>query len=303
MKIKVAVLGYGNLGKGIEKEIINFPDMELVRIFTRETEEELENYINKLDVLFLCVGSATDLPKAINRWGKLFNTVDSYDNHKNMEAHLSMVKKIAETHKKTIITATGWDPGLFSIMRVLFESVLPKAKAYTFWGKGISQGHSQAIRNIEGVVDAVQYTIPKRQAVVEVKRGLQKQFSKFETHKRVCYVVVDVGDPKEQIEKEIKQIPNYFEGSDVEVNFITQKELDKKHKKLSQKGLVFIKNKNVGSAEFKLDLKSNPRFTASVMLAYARACHKMHEQKQFGVYTVFDIPIGLLVKKPSVDKL
>ncbi|MCL2771006.1 MAG: diaminopimelate dehydrogenase, partial [Firmicutes bacterium] len=146
MKIKVAVLGYGNLGKGIEKEIINFPDMELVRIFTRETEEELENYINKLDVLFLCVGSATDLPKAINRWGKLFNTVDSYDNHKNMEAHLRMVKKIAETHKKTIITATGWDPGLFSIMRVLFESVLPKAKAYTFWGKGISQGHSQAIR-------------------------------------------------------------------------------------------------------------------------------------------------------------
>lgn len=307
-KIRVAIAGYGNLGKGIESQLDKNPDMELVCIFTRRDinslniksnvpvvhENDIEKWKDKIDIVFLCGGSATDLPIQGPKYASLFNTIDSYDTHaKALEYSKSM--NDASIKSGTIaMTSIGWDPGLFSNMRLLIKAILPNAKIYTFWGKGVSQGHSDAIRRIEGVKDARQYTIPVEESLKRIRKGETPELTKREMHERVCYVVLEEGANKEKIELEIKNMPNYFDEYNTTVNFISYDELIKEHSKLPHGGFVIgvgeTTNGNKQVVEFALNLDSNPEFTSSVLISYGRAAYRMWQAGERGSRNFSDVP-------------
>ncbi|MCQ2387764.1 MAG: diaminopimelate dehydrogenase [Clostridia bacterium] len=310
--IKVGIVGYGNLGKGVHSAVENAQDLKLVGIFTRRNVQdikpiietkvysvnELEKFKGKIDVLLLCGGSATDLPNTTINYLKDFNTVDSFDTHAKIPDYYKKLEKVAKANKKLCAISIGWDPGLFSIARELFGAVLPNGNDYTFWGKGVSQGHSDAIRRIEGVIDAVQFTVPIDSAVNRVKKGLNPTLSAGEKHSRECFVAVKDDADKKLIEKQIKQMPNYFADYKTTVNFVSQSEVKKIRGKLPHGGFVIrtgeSSEKTKDILEFSLKLDSNPEFTGSVLTAYARAIAKMAKEGFTGVMTVYDIPLKYL---------
>ncbi|MBP3194419.1 MAG: diaminopimelate dehydrogenase [Cardiobacteriaceae bacterium] len=320
-KIRVAVLGYGNLGRGVEFAVKNCPDMELYGVFTRRQPESVKtfgaavfsvddilNHKDKIDVLVLCGGSATDLPTQTPEFAKHFNVVDSFDTHAKIPEHFAAVDKSARDGKNVGVIAVGWDPGLFSLNRLIGESVLPNGNSYTFWGKGVSQGHSDAIRRIDGVLDARQYTVPIETALEQVRQGKNPNLSTREKHLRECFVVAKDGADKAKIEQEIKTMPNYFADYDTTVHFIDLETLQREHGGIPHGGFVLRSGKTGENGEtnhiieFSLKLDSNPEFTSSVLVAYARAAYRLNKQGQSGAYSVFDIAPALLSPK-SADEL
>ena len=317
-KIKIGIVGYGNLGKGAESAIRQQPDMELVAVFSRRGSvqtldpkttsvhiDEAENYQDKIDVMILCGGSATDLPEQTPKFANMFNTVDSFDTHAKIPEFFASVDPIAKASGKTSIISVGWDPGLFSINRVLAEAVLPEGNTYTFWGKGLSQGHSDAVRRVEGVKAGVQYTIPSEEAIEKVRNGENPTLSASEKHKRECFIVPEEGADEEKIEQTIKTMPNYFDEYDTIVHFITEEELKKNHSAMPHGGFVIHSGKtgqgNNQIYEFSLKLSSNPEFTSSVLVAYARAAYRLNKEGQIGAKTCYDIGPGYLHPKPMSD--
>ncbi len=310
--IKVGIVGYGNLGRGVCYAVEKAPDMECVGVFTRRSPEsvkpvidakvynvsELARFKDEVDVLILCGGSATDLPETTAEYLKDFNTVDSFDTHAKIPEYYNKLSEVATLSGKVSAISIGWDPGIFSLSRLLFSSVLPDGKDYTFWGKGVSQGHSDAIRRIEGVKGAIQYTIPKETALSSVRSGNNPELSVREKHLRECFVVLKEGADKAIIEKQIKEMPNYFADYDTIVNFITEEELKEKHSKLPHGGFVIrtgnTTETNSQVLELSLKLDSNPEFTGSVLTSYARAVYRLAKKGEKGVFTVFDIPLKLL---------
>lgn len=311
--IKVGIVGYGNLGRGVEKAIKQNPDIELRGIFSRRNPDdvaaangvvhisEIEKYKGDIDVLILCGGSATDLPQQGPEFAAMFNTVDSFDTHAKIPEYFEQVNDAATKGGNVSLISTGWDPGLFSLNRLLAQSVLPEGKEYTFWGKGVSQGHSDAIRRVAGVKNGVQYTIPVEAAVERVRKGENPELSTREKHLRECFVVAEEGADLAKIESEIKEMPNYFADYDTIVHFISEEELKKDHSAMPHGGMVLRSGKtgenNTQIYEFALKLDSNPEFTASVLVAYARAVYKLSQAGQSGARTVFDIPFGLMSPK------
>lgn len=315
MSIRIGILGYGNLGRGIECAVKNNPDMELKAVFTRRSPEtvnvlteglkvyscnEILKFKDDIDVLILCGGSATDLPIQTPEYAKYFNVVDSFDTHAKIPEHFNAVNNSAVYYEKTALISCGWDPGMFSLNRLYASAVLPNGKDYTFWGKGVSQGHSDAIRRIEGVVDAKQYTIPIDAALDAVRSGETPEFTTRQKHLRECYVVAAEGADKAKIENEIKTMPNYFADYDTVVHFISEDELKREHSGIPHGGFVIrsgktgFNNENSHIIEYSLKLDSNPEFTASVIVAYARAVYRLAQNKDFGCKTVFDIAPALL---------
>jgi len=321
-KIRVGIVGYGNLGKGVELAVLQQPDMELVGIFTRRapqeiqpqtpdlpvlTMEQMNEYEEKIDVMILCGGSAKDLPKQSPELVKKFHIVDSFDTHKEIPNHYRKVDEAAKETGKIGVISVGWDPGLFSLMRLLGETILPQGKGYTFWGKGVSQGHSEAVRRIPGVKDAVQYTIPSEEGLQQVRVGEQPDLSPRQRHQRTCYVVAEEGYDLEEIKNQIVTMPNYFAEYDTEVFFISEEELRMEHAGMPHGGTV-IQSANTGlaeehhqSMEFRLALSSNPEFTSSVLVAYARAAYALGKEGQVGARTIFDIAPGYLSWKSKED--
>ena len=316
--IKVGIIGYGNLGKGAEKAVCAAKDMALAGVFTRRdpagvktvsgakvySADDLKDFVGKIDVMILCGGSATDLPKQTAEYVKMFNTVDSFDTHAKIPEHFAAVDKAAKESGKIGLISVGWDPGLFSMARLLFGAVLPDGNDYTFWGRGVSQGHSDAIRRVAGVKDARQYTVPVEQAVEAVRRGENPQLTTRDKQKRECYVAAEEGADLARIEKEIKEMPNYFADYDTTVHFISEEELKEKHGGLPHGGFVLRSGATGGNKhllEFSLKLDSNPEFTASVLTAYARAVVKLSKEGVSGAKTVFDIPLKYLSDKEYGD--
>lgn len=310
MGIRIGILGYGNLGKGIECAIRQNKDMEMVGVFTRRdpatvsilTEGVLVYSVDKvmemkdrIDVLILCGGSATDLPKQTKEYVKYFNVIDSFDTHANIPKHYSEVNEAAKSSGHIGIVSVGWDPGMFSLNRLYANCILPDGNDYTFWGKGVSQGHSDAIRRIDGVKNGKQYTIPVSAALDAVRRGENPKLTTRQKHTRECFVVADEGADLNRIEEEIKTMPNYFEEYDTTVHFISEEELEREHQGIPHGGFVFRtgttgwnqENKHV--IEYSLKLDSNPEFTGSVLVAYARAAYRLSKEGTSGCKTVFDI--------------
>ena len=319
MKIRVGIFGYGNLGRGVELALANSPDMQAVGVFTRRAPETvktqtgvpvyaasaLESMQKEIDVLILCGGSSTDLPEQTPRLARLFNVVDSFDTHAKIPAHFAAVDAAAKAGGKAAAISVGWDPGMFSLARLYGGSILQDAKCYTFWGKGVSQGHSDALRRIEGVVDAKQYTIPVESALARVRAGEQPCLSTREKHLRECFVVAAEGADTARIEREIKTMPNYFADYDTTVHFISQEELNEKHGGLPHGGVVICSgetgNGNKHVIEYSLKLDSNAEFTSSVLVAYARAVYRLWQEGARGCKTVFDIPPVYLSPKSRED--
>ena len=320
-KIKIAVLGYGNLGRGVELVARNSKDLQLSAVFSRRNPSEVKTYgapvfsadeilshKGKFDVLVLCGGSATDLPTQTPEFALNFNVVDSFDTHAKIPEHFAAVDAAAKAGGNVGIIAVGWDPGLFSLNRLFGESVLENGSSYTFWGKGVSQGHSDAIRRIEGVVDARQYTVPIESALERVRTGENPNLTTREKHLRECYVVAKDGADKARIEKEIKTMPNYFADYDTSVHFVSLETLKKEHGGIPHGGFVLRsgatgeRGENKHLIEFSLKLDSNPEFTASVLVAYARAAYRLAQSGQSGAFSVFDITPALLSPK-SADEL
>ncbi len=321
-EIKAGIVGYGNLGKGVESAIKQNSDIKLVAVFTRrpvntlnindkeinvENVKDAEKYVNDINVMLLCGGSATDLPVQGPQFAKMFNTVDSFDTHAKIPEYFAEMNKISRSNGHTSAISIGWDPGLFSLNRMIAEAILPEGKSYTFWGRGVSQGHSDAVRRIEGVKDAIQYTIPLEEAIEKVRRGENPDLSTGEKHIRDCYVVAEDGADKDKIIDEIKNMPNYFADYATSVNFISEKELKEKHSEMPHGGFVLRsgqtgENKeNNQILEFALKLDSNPEFTASVLVAYARAVYRLNKEGQTGAKTVFDIPPAYLSHKSAEE--
>ena len=320
--MKIAILGYGNLGKGVESAIKQNDDMELVAVFTRRDPKTLKiqtkdasvchiddilDYKNDIDVLIICGGSATDLPVQTPEFVKHFNVIDSFDTHAKIPEHFENVNKNACDSGKIGIISVGWDPGMFSLNRLYANAILPQGKDYTFWGKGVSQGHSDAIRRITGVIDARQYTIPVEEAINSVKNGEMPTLTTRQKHTRECFVVVEDGADMERIEKEIITMPNYFADYDTTVHFITMEEMKQNHAGLPHGGTVIRSGKtgwneeNTAIIEYNLKLDSNPEFTASVLVAYARAAYRLSQNGDKGCKTVFDIPPALLSSKSAEE--
>lgn len=306
--IKVGIVGYGNLGRGAALAVKNAEDMECVGIFTRrnpsdlkpETGDkvysaaELAEFKGKIDVLLLCGGSATDLPATTASYLKDFNTVDSFDTHAKIPEYFDTLDKVGKSSGTLGAISIGWDPGIFSIAREIFGAVLPDGKDYTFWGKGVSQGHSDAIRRIKGVKNAIQYTVPVESSLRAVRNGENPELTAREKHTRECFVVAEEGADKARIEQEIKTMPNYFDEYDVTVHFISEEELKREHSKLFHGGMV-LRSGVTGDgtkhvAELSLTLGSNPEFTGSVLAAYGRAVVRMYKEGKRGAITVFDVP-------------
>ena len=308
MSIKIGILGYGNLGRGVEQAVMRCSDMELTAVYTRRnpdsvktvsgvkvlSTEALDTGNADIDVLIICGGSATDLPEMTPKYAAMYNVIDSFDTHANIPTHFANVDAASKSAGKIGIISCGWDPGMFSLNRLYAESVLPGGKAYTFWGKGVSQGHSDAIRRIDGVKDARQYTVPVDAALEAVRAGKNPELTTREKHTRLCYVVAEEGADKARIENEIKTMPNYFSDYDTTVNFISEEEMQRDHSGLPHGGSVIYSgesgngtNKHV--IEYKLTLDSNPEFTGSVLTAYARAAYRMNKDDICGAKTVFDI--------------
>ena len=308
MSIRIGILGYGNLGRGVEAAIKNSKDAELVGVFTRRdpatltintpgaktfSADDLPNMKDDLDVLIICGGSATDLPEMTPKYASMFNVIDSFDTHARIPEHFANVDAAAKGAGKVAVISTGWDPGIFSVNRLYSTSILPNGQAYTFWGKGVSQGHSDAIRRIEGVKDARQYTVPVPAALEAVRSGKNPELSTREKHTRECFVVAEEGADLARIENEIKTMPNYFADYDTTVTFITEEEMKKNHAGLPHGGSVIYTGTTSDGVnhvvEYKLTLDSNPEFTGAVLLAYARAAARLNGEGVSGCKTVFDI--------------
>lgn len=310
MKTRIGILGYGNLGRGIESAIKQSEDLELVAVFTRRdpasvtihTEKvpvvalsEALNWKDKIDVMVLCGGSATDLPTQTPEYAKHFNVINSFDTHAKIPSHFEAVDAAAKEGGKLALISLGWDPGLFSLNRMLATAILPQGKNYTFWGKGVSQGHSDAVRRIAGVLDARQYTIPVESAMTRIRNGEQPEFTAREMHKREVFVVAAEDADRAAIEAEIKDMPNYFADYDTEVHFITAEEMREKHAELPHGGFVIrsgvsgFHEEHKELIEFSLKLDSNPEFTGAVLAAYARAAHRLAAEGQTGCKTIFDV--------------
>ena len=308
--IRIGIYGYGNLGRGIECAIKQNPDMELVAVFTRRDPSTVKiltdgvtvyhvddalKMTDKIDVMILCGGSAKDLPEQTPYLAKYFNVVDSFDTHAKIPEHFASVDVSAKEGGKVGIISVGWDPGMFSLNRLYASCILPEGKDYTFWGKGVSQGHSDAIRRVNGVKNGKQYTIPVESALDAVRGGTNPELTTREKHIRECFVVAEEGADLNRIEKEIKEMPNYFADYDTTVHFISEEELQKNHSGIPHGGFVIRSGKtgwnkeNTHIIEYSLKLDSNPEFTASVIVAYARACYKMSSEGQSGCKTVFDV--------------
>ena len=322
-KIRIGIVGYGNIGRGVEQSIKRNDDMELKAVFTRrdpagvsiQTEgavvkhfDDMESMKNEIDVMILCGGSATDLPVIGPKVAASFNTIDSFDTHARIPEYFASVDKAAKEGGNIGIISVGWDPGMFSLNRLYAESILVQGSTYTFWGKGVSQGHSDAIRRIEGVKNAIQYTVPIESAMEQVRSGSEPTLTTREKHLRECYVVAEEGADKAAIEKAIKTMPNYFSDYDTTVHFISQEELDRDHSKIPHGGFVLRsgctgwEKENKHIIEYSLKLDSNPEFTSSVLVAYARAAYKLSKEGQSGCKTVFDIAPAYLSAK-SGDEL
>ena len=311
--MKIGILGYGNLGKGVECAIKNNPDMELAAVFTRRDPSSLklltagvpvynvadvEAHKSEIDVLVICGGSATDLPKQTPEYAKYFNVIDSFDTHAKIPEHFANVDKAAKDNGHIALISCGWDPGMFSLARLYANCILPDGNDYTFWGKGVSQGHSDAIRRGKGVKDGKQYTVPVESALKAVRAGENPELTTRQKHTRECFVVPEDGATKEdlaRIEKEIKEMPNYFADYDTTVHFISQEELNKNHSGIPHGGFVFRSGKTGWDKEYNnvieysLKLDSNPAFTASVLVSFARAIFRMNKEGQTGCKTVFDV--------------
>jgi diaminopimelate dehydrogenase len=312
-KISVGIVGYGNLGRGVEAAIRQNPDFVLEAIFTRRNPEsigagtsmvsisDIEQYKGKIDVLILCGGSAKDLPDQGPYLAKHFHTVDSFDTHALIPEYFRKVDESAKSGGNISVISTGWDPGLFSLNRLLAQAVLPEGNEYTFWGKGVSQGHSDAIRRVEGVRNGIQYTIPHDAAVERVRSGSNPELTTREKHLRECYVVLEEGADAEAIRNEISSMPNYFADYETIVHFVSDEVLRSEHSAMPHGGNVIRSGRtgegNTQLIEFSLKLDSNPEFTASVLVAYARAAYRMAQAGQTGAQTVFDVPFGLLSPK------
>lgn len=320
--IKIGIYGYGNLGRGVECALKNSPDMELTAVFTRRAPENVsilsENvpvyhaddvlkHRDEIDVMILCGGSATDLPVQTPKLAEYFNVVDSFDTHAKIPEHFENVNKAAVKGGKTALISVGWDPGMFSLNRMYANAILPDGSDYTFWGKGVSQGHSDAIRRIEGVLDARQYTIPVESALEAVRSGSNPELSTREKHTRECFVVAEEGADLARIENEIKTMPNYFSDYDTTVHFISMEELKRDHSGIPHGGFVIRSGKtgwngeNKHIIEYSLKLDSNPEFTASVIAAYARAAYRMNKKGECGCKTVFDVAPALLCVESGED--
>lgn len=321
MNIRLGIMGYGNIGRGIESAIMQNADMELAAVFTRRDPasvkiysdapvvhvDEIETWQDKIDVMILCGGSATDLPEQTPKYVKMFNVIDSFDTHARIPEHYANVDAAAKDAGKLGIISLGWDPGLFSLLRLYSDAVLPEGESYTFWGKGISQGHSDALRRIKGVKDAKQYTIPVEDALDAVRSGSNPQLTTREKHIRECFVVLEDGADATVIENEIKSMPNYFADYDTIVNFISQEEMNEKHSAMPHGGFVLRSGKTGYNKEhnhiieYSLKLDSNPEFTGSTMVAFARACYRMAQEGQTGCRSVFDIAPAYLSEKTQEE--
>ena len=315
MSIRIGIVGYGNLGRGVECAIAQNPDMELVAVLTRRPPEsvkilsqtatvyhidDIENLVGKIDVMILCGGSATDLPYQTPMVAKYFSVIDSFDTHAKIPEHFANVDASAREGGNIAVISCGWDPGMFSINRLYAEAILPEGKGYTFWGKGVSQGHSDAIRRIEGVADAKQYTIPKENALSAVRGGSNPELSTREKHLRECFVVPCEGADLARIEREIVTMPNYFADYDTIVHFITAEEMKCDHSGIPHGGFVIHAGKtgkdkeNTNIIEYSLKLDSNPEFTSSVLVSCARAAYRMKQEGFVGCKTILDIPPSYL---------
>lgn len=320
--IRVGIYGYGNLGRGVENAIKQNEDMELVAVFSRRDPatvkvntpgvavcraEDAEKMTDKIDVMIICGGSATDLPVQTPALAKLFNVVDSFDTHAKIPEHFDNVDEAAKASGKTAFISVGWDPGMFSLNRLYGSAILPDGKDYTFWGKGVSQGHSDAIRRVDGVADGKQYTVPVQAALDAVRSGSNPELTTREKHTRECYVVAEDGADKARIEQEIKSMPNYFADYDTTVNFISQEELNANHAGIPHGGFVIRSGKTGADLEhnhiieYSLKLDSNPEFTASVIVCYARAAVRMNKEGMTGCKTVFDVPPAYLSAKSGAE--
>ena len=318
MSIRIGILGYGNLGRGVECAIGQNSDMELCAVCTRRDPasvriasenvpvlhtSRMEEMKDRIDVLIICGGSATDLPVQTPEMARSFNVVDSFDTHARIPEHFANVDAAAKEGGKLALISAGWDPGMFSLNRAYAEAVLPEGESYTFWGKGVSQGHSDAIRRVEGVLDAKQYTVPVQEALDAVRSGTNPTLSTRQKHTRECFVVAREGADLDRIEREIKEMPNYFADYDTTVHFITKEELDRDHAGIPHGGFVIRSGKtgqdgkNTHVIEYALKLDSNPEFTSSVLVAYARAVYRMYQRGESGCKTVLDVPPALLSQK------
>lgn len=318
MTIKVGIAGYGNLGRGVESAIYQNPDMELIGVFSRRNPadvtllnnavkvypiDDIEQFKDQIDVLILCGGSKNDLPVQGPQFAQHFTTIDSFDTHEDIPAYFEKIDAVAKPNKHTSIISVGWDPGLFSLNRLFGESILPEGTTYTFWGKGLSQGHSDAVRRVEGVKAGVQYTLPSEEAIEQVRAGELPNLTKTTSHKRECYVVLEDDANVEDVKERIVTMPNYFDGYDTMVHFISEAELKENHNAMPHGGFV-IRSGQTGEdttqvIEYALKLNSNPEFTASVLVAYARAAYRLNQQGDYGAKTVLDIAPGLLSAKSA----
>lgn len=317
--IRIGIAGYGNLGRGVETAIQKNPDLQLVGIFTRRAPESvspcfaetavfhmdsLSDFQDKIDVLILCGGSKDDLPQQGPVLASQFNIVDSFDTHARIREYYASVDAPATASKKTALISIGWDPGMFSINRLFGEALLPDGETYTFWGKGLSQGHSDAIRRVDGVKAGVQYTIPSNDAIEQVRSGARPVLSTKDKHTRECYVVLEEGADAAAVEQAIVTMPDYFADYNTTVNFIDEATLAKDHQRMPHGGFV-IRSGNTSDEqkqvlEFSLKLDSNPEFTASILVAYARACYRLNQMQQYGAKTAYDVAPGLLsMKSPA----
>lgn len=318
--IRIGILGYGNLGRGVECAVRNSEDMELSAVFTRRAPssvtlltkgvpvveiEKVLDWEDKIDVMILCGGSATDLPRQTPEFAKHFNVIDSFDTHANIPEHFAAVDCSAKSAQKVAMISVGWDPGLFSLNRVYADAILPNGETYTFWGKGVSQGHSDAVRRIRGVKNAKQYTIPVESALDAVRSGKAPKLSTREKHLREVFVVLEAGADAGKVEREIKTMPNYFADYDTTVHFIGEEEFRKNHSGMSHGGFVIrsgktgLSNEFTNVIEYNLKLDSNPAFTASVLVAYARALMRFYRDGAFGCKTVLDVPPSYLSPKSA----
>ena len=322
MSIKIGILGYGNLGRGVECAVKQNDDMELVAVFTRRNPEDVkiltetatvcnvadvEDWKDKIDVMIICGGSATDLPKQTPVYAKMFNVIDSFDTHARIPEHFANVDAAAKEGGHVGIISVGWDPGMFSLNRLYANAILPDGNDYTFWGKGVSQGHSDAIRRVEGVKDGKQYTIPVEAALKAVRNGENPELTTRQKHTRECFVVLEEGADAAKVEEEIKTMPNYFSDYDTTVHFISEEELKANHSAIPHGGFVLRSGKtgwdgeNKHLIEYSLKLDSNPEFTSSVLIAYARAAYRLASEGQSGCKTVFDIAPAYLSAKSGEE--
>ena len=320
--MRIGILGYGNLGRGVECAIKQNPDMELAAVFTRRAPEnvsiltksaevcsvnDIEQWKDRIDVLILCGGSATDLPKQTPKYAELFNVIDSFDTHARIPEHFDDVDAAAKKSGHIGIISVGWDPGMFSLNRMYANAILPEGKDYTFWGKGVSQGHSDAIRRVEGVKDGKQYTIPVEAALEAVRNGENPELTTRQKHIRECFVVLEEGADAAKVEETIKTMPNYFADYDTTVHFISEEELKRDHSQIPHGGFVLRsgvtgwEKENSHLIEYSLKLDSNPEFTASVLTAYARAAYRMNKEGQKGCKTVFDVAPAYLCRQSGAE--